>query len=270
MSLSGVLREECMQIGAEVGDKLSVLKTVAGLAKKCTVLADIPEETILGALKAREELGSTGFGKGIAIPHCTLDQISDFVVGILSIPDGVDFESLDGEKAKLFVFIVGPSSERNRHISVLAAVSRALRIPGATDELLAEKDPVAVRESFLRYSRDEVDTTAETECCLFHVFVQIESKFYDILQVFTAMESCTPSVIEAKDATEFLHKLPLFSSFWKEDRQGFNRIITAVVQKSLANDTIRQINDIAGGLDKNSGIMIAVDDIFFTAGSLNS
>ncbi|MFC1672504.1 hypothetical protein ACFL01_05150, partial [Planctomycetota bacterium] len=60
-------------------------------------------------------------------------------------------------------------------------------------ELLAEKEPVVVRESFLRYSRDEVDTRAHAESCLFHVFVQSESKFYDILQVFTAMESSSVS-----------------------------------------------------------------------------
>jgi PTS system nitrogen regulatory IIA component len=270
MDLSGILAEECVQIGTQAADKKSILQEVARLAKKSPVLSDVSEEAILQALNERESLGSTGFGEGIAIPHCVLDGISQFVVGLLVVSDGVNFESLDGDPAKFFVFIIGPSSERNNHIRVLATVSQVLRIPGAKEELLAEKCPVTIRESFLRYSRDEVDTKGHSESCIFHVFVQDEHKFYDVLQVFSMMESCSVSVVEAKDATEFLHKLPLFSNFWSEQRQGFNRIISATVKKSLSNDTIRQINDIAGGLDKQAGIMVTVQDLFYAGGSLNS
>jgi len=49
-------------------------------------------------LKDREEVGSTGFGNEIAIPHCVIDNISDFVVGVLVIPDGVDYNSIDGKR----------------------------------------------------------------------------------------------------------------------------------------------------------------------------
>lgn len=270
MDLSGILREECVQVGTKATNKKSILEDIACLAKKSPVLADVSEDTIIQALNDRESIGSTGFGEEIAIPHCVLDDISEFVVGLILVQDGVDFESLDGEPTKFLVFIIGPSSKRNDHIRVLATVSQVLRVHGAKEEMLAEKNSVAIRESFLRYSRDEVDTKGHSECCIFHVFVQDEHKFYDLLQVFTTIESCSVSVIEAKDATEFLHKLPLFSSFWSEQRKGFNRIIAATVSKSLANDIIRQINDIAGGLDKQSGIMVTVEDVFYAGGTLNS
>ncbi|GAF70545.1 unnamed protein product [marine sediment metagenome] len=270
MDMSGILREECIQIGTEAGDKEGLLRDIARLAKKCPILGEIDEEAIFRALDEREALGSTGFGEEIAIPHCVLDDISEFVVGLLIVTDGVDFQSLDAEPVRLLVFIIGPSSQRNDHIRVLATVSQVLRIPGAKKEMFAEKNPEVIKESFLRYSRDEVDTKAHAECCIFHVFVQREHEFYDILQVFTAMESCSVSVIEAKDGSAFLHKLPLFSSVWSEGRKGFNRVISAIVKKSLANDTIRQINDIAGGLDKEPGIMMTVQDAFYTGGSLNS
>lgn len=269
MDISKMLREECIQIGAEAEDKLSILKNIAQLAKKSQALANVSEEILFKALKKREDLGTTGFENGIAIPHCILDEISDFVVGILTVPDGTNFESLDGKKTKLFVFIIGPSSERNNHIRILATISEVLRIPGTTEKILTEKDPLIIREKFLQHSREKVDMKSQTECSLFHVFIQEEDKFYDILEVFTAVESCSVSIIEAKDASVFLYKLPLFSSFWREHQEGFNRIITAVVKKSLVNNTIRQINDIVGGIDKNPGIMITVQDIFFTAGSLN-
>lgn len=270
MDLSEKLREECVETGAEAVDKQAALGIIARIAKKSDVLSAVSEETVLGALKDREAMGSTGFGHGIAIPHCALDNISDFVVGVMTVPDGVEFETLDGEKARLFMFIIGPTAERNKHISVLATISRVLRIEGAVEELLAEKSPVAVRESFLRYSQGEVDTAPDTESCLFHVFVQEEDKFNDILEVFTAIDSCSVSVSDARDASSFLYTMPLFASFWHEEPHGFNRVITAIVKKPLANDTIRQINEIAGGLDKHPGIAVTVEDVFFFAGSLHS
>ena len=269
MDLSAILCEDCVQTGVQLADKQSTLKLIAQLARKNPQLADVPEETIFAALDERETLDSTGFGGGIAIPHCALDDIEGFVVGIMTVPDGVDFKSLDGKPTCLFVLIIGPSSERNKHISILATVSRVLRVPGLLDELLAETNPLAVRESFLRNSRDEISPAEAPERCLFHVFVQVESKFYDILQVFSAMESASVSITDGKDASGFLQKLPLFTSLWREEPADFNRIITAVVQKSLANDTIRQINDIAGGLGKTTGIMVAVQELFYTDGSLN-
>ncbi len=270
MDLSAILLEDCVQTGVQPANKQSVLKLIAQLAKKSPLLADIPEETIFAALNEREKLGSTGFGNGIAVPHCALDDVADFVVGILTVLDGVDFRSLDGKDTRLFVFIIGPSSERNRHISILATVSRVLHVPGLFDELMSETNPLAVRESFLRNSRDEISSAETPECCLFHVFVQAESKFYDIIQIFSAMESASVSVTDAKDVGAFLQKLPLFTSLWREEPADFNRIITAVVKKSLTNDTIRQINDIAGGLEKTKGIMVAVQELFYISGSLNS
>ena len=84
------------------------------------------------------------------------------------------------------------------------------------------------------------------------------------------MEACSVSVAEAKDASTLLHAIPLFANVWSDSHKGFNRIIAAVVKKSLVNDTIRQINDIAGGLDKSEGIAVTVQDVFYAAGSLNS
>ena len=268
MRVSDYLKEKYCVMDVKSDNKDDSIKEIADCLAADGKLLN--KDKFISDVLERESLGSTGFGEGIAIPHCVLDNISEFVVGLLLVPDGVNFESLDDESSKLLVFIIGPSSERNNHIRVLATVSQVLRIPGAKEEMLAEKNSVAIRESFLRYSRDEVDTKGHSECCIFHVFVQDENKFYDLLQVFTTIESCSVSVVEAKDATEFLHKLPLFSSFWSEQSKGFNRIIAATVSKSLANDTIRQINDIAGGLDKQSGIMVTVEDVFYAGGALNS
>ncbi|MFC1672505.1 PTS sugar transporter subunit IIA [Planctomycetota bacterium] len=98
MDLSNILLEECVKIGTKARDKRSILKEIAKLARKSPVLEKVSEEKILKALDEREDLGSTGFGEGIAIPHCALDEVDRFIAGILTAPQGVDFDSLDGEE----------------------------------------------------------------------------------------------------------------------------------------------------------------------------
>ena len=96
MNLINALRRECVQAGAGCGSADEVLAAIAKLAKQSPVLANMDETAILKGLADREELSSTGFGNGIAIPHCRLDGVEGFVVGILSVPGGADFAAMDG------------------------------------------------------------------------------------------------------------------------------------------------------------------------------
>ena len=95
MKLADVLLKECIAVNAQLSDKAEALRQVAGLAKKSSILDNVSEQEILVGLQARESLGSTGVGKGIAIPHCRLKTVKDFVVGIATVPAGIDFDSLD-------------------------------------------------------------------------------------------------------------------------------------------------------------------------------
>ena len=79
MNLFDMLRPECILLDAKLGNKQEALGEIARLSKKSDILKNVGEEDILESLKQREELGSTGFGEGIAIPHCRLDTASDFV-----------------------------------------------------------------------------------------------------------------------------------------------------------------------------------------------
>ena len=150
MDLSSLLDEKCIQVGSTATTKAEAIEEVASLALKSSALSNVPKDVVIKGLNDREELGTTGFGDGIAIPHCVVEDAERFVVGMLVVPDGLEFDSLDGEKTRLFTFIIGPSSERKRHISILAMVSRTLRVPGVVEEVLAGTSAVAIRESVLR------------------------------------------------------------------------------------------------------------------------
>ncbi len=262
------LYEECIQYGSDASDKPALLKEIARLAKRSPILSEVSEEVILQGLMNREQLGSTGFGDEIAIPHCALDTIPNFVIGILCVPQGIDFETLDGKKAKLFVFIIAPKEQQNEHIRVLSSISGVLRFPEHVRELLATKDASAIRESFLRHTKPEAEKQAEKQFQQFTVMVQREEIFEDILSVFTEIDECFVSVIESNNARKYLYALPLFSNFWNEEQKGFQRVILAVVNRGLANEVIRNVNLILEHTEE-AGVVLFMQDITYLNGSIS-
>ncbi len=88
---------------------------------------------------AREEESTTGIGEGIAIPHCKSDAVIRPGLAAMTLPDGVDFESLDGQPANLFFLIAAPDTEDNVHLDVLSKLSVLLMDEDFTDGLRQAK-----------------------------------------------------------------------------------------------------------------------------------
>ncbi|MCD6392627.1 MAG: PTS sugar transporter subunit IIA [Planctomycetes bacterium] len=268
MKIIDVLRKECVVAGARFLDKPEALCEIVQAAKKNPILKDVPDEEILAGLEERESLGSTGFGKGIAIPHCRLKSITDFVAGIITVPDGVDFEALDGEKVDLIIFIIAPEAKSNEHLKLLSAISQTLLIPGAVKEILAERTTEAVCESFLRHTRAEIDTRKQTTKCQFNVFVQDETVFRDILEKLAGIETSSLVVANTENVVAYLTKVPLFADFWRDKPSSFSKVIMAIGDKGLSNETIRRIESVTGDLNKCVGVVVTIHDICYAAGSL--
>ena len=84
-------------------------------------------ESIVKAILKREELGSTGIGRGVAVPHTKHPSV-DRLVGTVSVsPSGVDFASLDGETVNLFFLLISPPDRPGDHLRALENISRQLR-----------------------------------------------------------------------------------------------------------------------------------------------
>lgn len=82
---------------------------------------------IVNAIMKREELGSTGIGRGVAVPHTKHPSVEK-LVGTVAIKDeGVDFDSLDGEKVQLFFLLISPPDRPGDHLRALENISRQLR-----------------------------------------------------------------------------------------------------------------------------------------------
>lgn len=82
---------------------------------------------ILERLEQREALGSTGFGKGIAIPHCRSGDVKRPTMALLKLDEACDFESADAQRVSLVFGLVSPENAGATHLHALAAISRLLR-----------------------------------------------------------------------------------------------------------------------------------------------
>ena len=85
------------------------------------------EDSIFDAIMEREQLLSTGFGLGLAIPHAKLNIIDDFIVGLAIHRDGVPFDSLDDQPVHILVMILGPDQKQDEYLKVLSRVTAFLK-----------------------------------------------------------------------------------------------------------------------------------------------
>ncbi len=90
-------------------------------------MASGDSEDIVRAIIKREELGSTGIGRGVAVPHTKHPSVERLVGTVGISHEGVDFDSLDGEKVQLLFLLVSPPDRPGDHLRALENISRQLR-----------------------------------------------------------------------------------------------------------------------------------------------
>ena len=81
---------------------------------------------VYNALMAREHLGSTGLGNGIAIPHCRVKNCSEIVGSLVTLKEPVDFDAIDGKPVDLLFVLIVPEERTDEHVRTLAAVAELL------------------------------------------------------------------------------------------------------------------------------------------------
>lgn len=269
MDMFSMLKEKCVQIGTESNNKTEILREIAKLAKKSPAVDNVSEDFIFNALSERENIASTGFENGLAIPHCHLKEISEFVVGAIIIPEGIDFKSFDGEKTDLLFFIIAPDGERDTHIRTLSTISRTLTFKGVKEELLKTASPAAFCESFLRHIPDEVKTEGKFTRCFFNIACQNEEHFLAIVETLSSL-SASVSIVEGKDINTYLDRTPLFASFWNTEDKGFHWLASGIINKKLVNELIRSVDGITGGLEENSTTSVTIQEVIVSVGSLKA
>ena len=137
MKITELLNESGIELGVSVKDKSSAIEILVNLHEKAGNLSDKAEYT--QAIKAREEQGSTAVGEGIAIPHAKCSAVKRPGLAAITVPDGVDYEALDGQPSKLFFMIAAPEDGADVHLEVLSRLMVLLMDEDFKNKLLNAK-----------------------------------------------------------------------------------------------------------------------------------
>lgn len=114
------------------------------MSAKAAELTGLPAREIFDTLLHRERLGSTGLGRGIAIPHVKFKSLTDIICLFARLEEPIDFESLDNEPVDLIFLLLAPEHASGDHLKALARISRLLREPDISEQLRASKDRKAL------------------------------------------------------------------------------------------------------------------------------
>jgi PTS system nitrogen regulatory IIA component len=131
----------------EIADLITVDRVIANLrvankkqaltelAKRAGPIIGFPDRQVLSVLSEREQLGSTGFGAGIAIPHGRLQGLAKIVGLFARLEQPIDFESIDERPVDLIFLLLSPEGAGTEHLKTLARVTRLLRDRPTSDKL---------------------------------------------------------------------------------------------------------------------------------------
>lgn len=142
MRLDSLTRPELIFPELDAVDREQVLRSLALRLEQSDVVPDATE--LYAKLLEREQLGSTGVGAGVAIPHCKLDELSKVVLAVGIARNGVSFGAVDTRPVRLFFLVVSPTDAPAVHLQVLAAISRWLKQDSHVSRLLDLRDPEAI------------------------------------------------------------------------------------------------------------------------------
>jgi len=131
MRILDILKKEEIKIGLIATEKSSCLAEMLDILIANHKLKSTSKDTILKELMAREELGSTGIGQGVAIPHTRTSEVTTHMACFGTSRTGVDFNSLDGDPVYLVFLLLSPKSvppeKAGDSLKILSAVSRLLK-----------------------------------------------------------------------------------------------------------------------------------------------
>ncbi len=144
MRLTSLINEDLIELDLKAAKKEDVILEMVGLLEKAKKVTD--KEIYFKTVIERENLGSTGIGKGIAIPHGKSDVITEVAVAFGRSNSGIDFDSLDDRPVNLTFLLAAPKNVGGVYLKALAQLSRLLRQQDFRESLMSAKTKAEVLE----------------------------------------------------------------------------------------------------------------------------
>ncbi len=143
MDLNGLIRPDSIIADLAATSKKQALQELSDVAAELT--GKRPRE-IFDTLLQRERLGSTGLGRGIAIPHIKLTDLDRIYCVFARLKNPIDFEAIDNEPVDLVFLLLAPEHASGDHLKALSRISRLMRVPSVLDELRAATSETALKQ----------------------------------------------------------------------------------------------------------------------------
>ncbi|WP_337603212.1 fructose-specific PTS transporter subunit EIIC [Acidaminococcus timonensis] len=238
MQITDLLKRESVELDGSAADKKDALEKLVALMVKQGNIADAEEYK--KKVFAREEEGSTGVGEGVAIPHAKTAAVTRPGLAFMRCRDGVEFDSLDGQPAKLFFLIAAPDTRDNVHLDVLSRLSTLLMDSDFIDGLMAV-DSVDGLYDLIAGAEKEKFPEEETEKETPAGGEEVKPQGYQVL----AVTACPTGIAHTYMAAESLEQ--------HAARRGISIKVETNGQSGVKNALTAE--DIAGA----TGIIVAAD-----------
>jgi fructose-specific phosphotransferase system IIA component len=139
MRLTSRIDEKCIILNSSDETKEQVIESL--VHKLCDVYEIDQVKGVLEAVKGREQKMSTGIGCGLAVPHAKVDLVDKMCIVAMTVPNGVEFHSIDKEPVNLLFLIVSPPDTTGPHIRALSAISKIMADASIRKSLLEAATP---------------------------------------------------------------------------------------------------------------------------------
>jgi PTS system nitrogen regulatory IIA component len=124
MKIKDFLSAADVAVDVRAVDKAGLLKELAGRA---AAALNLPVDIVVGEIAKRDELGSTGIGRGVAIPHARLREVKKPLALLARLKSAIEFDAVDGQPVDLVFLLILPAASQLDQLNALAAVARRLR-----------------------------------------------------------------------------------------------------------------------------------------------
>ena len=143
-NIADYIKVEAIELELKSRNKNNVIKELYENIKKLGIIKD--EELALKDLFAREEMGSTGIGKNVALPHAKTDAVDELIMTVGISKEGIDYGAIDEENVNIFFMFLCPRNKNQAYLKTLARISRLIREDKFREDLLKAGNPEEIVE----------------------------------------------------------------------------------------------------------------------------
>lgn len=139
MEITDILVPERVACDIDVSSKKRALEKISDIIVS-DGSTDVPVQEVVDSLMAREKLGSTGIGSGVAIPHGRLKNSNKTIAAFLQLHEGIDYDAIDNQQVDLLFALLVPEDSTDEHLKILAELAELFSNKAIRDKLRETKD----------------------------------------------------------------------------------------------------------------------------------